>query len=406
VGTASLTHEPSPRFSGGGFDADAYGAAAGYPLGDRATFFDTRALVGSFSHFDEIFPGRLVRKAAAPSRLVRLAEPPLAWTFEGAARTVDDYLARTPTTGLLLARDDTILIERYQYGRTDRDRLTSFSMAKTVTAMLVGIAIAEGAIRSIDDLAGAYVPELAATEYGRTSLRHLLQMSSGVRFSEDYEGHDDFATLRANTYRLQGAGGSSALLPFNQRDVPPGTRFSYSSAETQVLGLVLARAVGRPVAQYLEEKIWQPMGAEADATWLIDNAGQEATFGGLNAVLRDWARLALLLAHDGHWRGRQIIPASWVLEATTVREDQPHLKPGVATPIFGYGYQTWILPTKRRMFLLWGVRGQRIFVHPEYKLVMVNTSVQKTSHDLPALEEMAALWFAFVRQHGRDGASR
>jgi len=91
-----------------------------------------------------------------------------------------------------------------------------------------------------------------------------------------------------------------------------------------------------------------------------------------------------------------------VLEATTVRDDQPHLKPGVATPIFGYGYQTWILPTKRRMFLLWGVRGQRIFVHPEYKLVMVNTSVQKTSHDLPALEEMAALWFAAVRWHAES----
>ena len=222
-------------------------------------------------------------------------------------------------------------------------------------------------------------------------------MSSGVRFSEDSEGHDDFATLRANTYRLQGAGGPSALIPFNQRHVPVGTRFSYSSAETQMLGLVLTRAAGRPVAQYLEEKIWEPMGAEADATWLIDNAGQEATFGGLNAVLRDWARLALLLAHDGHWRGRQLIPASWVLEATTVGDDQPHLKPGVATPIFGYDYQTWILPTTRRMFLLWGVRGQRIFVHPEYKLVMVNTSVQKTSHDLPALEEMAALWFAAVR---------
>ena len=389
--------EPPPRFDAGGFDADAYGAAEGYPLGGRETFFETRSLVGSFSHLDEIFSGRRVHKAPAASRLVRVAEPPLAWTFEDAARTVDDYLARTPTTGLLIARDDTVLVERYQYGRTDRDRLTSFSMAKTVTGMLVGVAIAEGRIRSIDDLAGAYVPELAATEYGHTSLRHLLQMSSGMHFSEDYEGHDDFAILRANTYRMQGAGGPGALLPFNRRDVPAGTRFSYSSAETQVLGLVLARAVGRAVAEYLQEKIWQPIGAEADATWLIDNAGQEATFGCLNAVLRDWARLGLLLAHDGHWRGQQLIPASWLLEATTVREDQPHLKPGVATPIFGYGYQTWILPTKRRMFLLWGVRGQRIFVHPEHRLVMVNTSVQKTSHDLPALEEMAALWFAAVR---------
>jgi len=395
--------EPAPRFAADGFDAEAYGAADGYPLGGRATFFETRSLVGSFSHLDEIFRARLVRKAPVSSRLVRVAEPPLAWSFEGAAQTVDDYLARTPTTGLLLARGDTILVERYQYGRTDRDRLTSFSMAKTVTAMLVGIAIGEGHIRSIDDPAGAYVSELAATEYGRTSIRHLLQMSSGVRFSEDYEGHDDFATLRANTYRLQGAGGPGALLQFNQRDVPPGTRFSYSSAETQVLGLVLARAVGRPVAEYLEEKIWQPMGAEADATWLVDNAGQEAVYGCLNAVLRDWARLGLLLAHDGQWRGHHVIPAAWVLQATTVREDQPHLRPGIATPVLGYGYQTWILPTKRRMFLLWGVRGQRMFVCPDFKLVMVNTSVQKVSHDLAALEEMAELWFAACRYAAREG---
>jgi CubicO group peptidase (beta-lactamase class C family) len=331
---------------------------------------------------------------------VRVAEPEITWTFQGAERTVDDYLARNPTTGLLVARGETIFVERYQYARTDRHRFTSWSMAKTVTAMLVGIAIDEGAIRSIDDLANAYVPELAATEYGRTSLRHLLQMSSGVRFSEEYSSRDDIATLAMNTYRLGGAGGPGAVTAFNERVAPPGTKFSYASAETQVLGLVLARAISRPVAEYLEQKIWQPMGAEADATWLIDNSGHEATFAGLNAVLRDFARLGLLLAHDGHWHGRQTIPAPWIMDATTVREDQPHLRPGTATPIFGYGYQTWILPTRRRMFMLWGIRGQRIFVDPDNALVMVNTAVHKLPADVPPLEEMAALWFGCVRRLG------
>src|SRR4030095_15759409 len=269
--------------------------------------------------------------------------------------------------------------------------------------MFIGIESSDGYIRSVDDPAGAYVPELAAREYGRTSLRHLLQMSSGVRFSEAYDGRDDVATLAANTYRLQGPGGPSAITPFNERDAAPGTRFSYASAETQVLGLVLARAVGRPVAEYLEEKIWWPIGAEADATWLIDNSGQEAAFAGINAVLRDYGRLGLLLAHDGNWRGRTVIPASWVMDATTVREDQPHVRPGTATPILGYGYQTWILPTQRRMFMLWGIQGQRIFVYPEKKLVMVNTAVHQVPLDLPPLEEMAALWFALVRQQ-RAGA--
>ncbi len=398
-----LSEEPSPRFSAGGPDADAYGAADGYPKGDRSTFFDIGSLVGSLSHLDEIFHGRLVRKAPVPSRFVRAGEPHITWTHEGVELTLDDYVARNPTTGLLVAYGDTIVVERYQYGRTDRHRLASWSMAKTVTAMLVGIAIQEGRIDSVDDLAGAYVPELAGTEYGRTSLRHLLQMSSGVRFSEVYDGRDDISVLSANTYRLQGEGGPSAVKAFDVREAAPGTRFSYASAETQVLGLVLARAVGRPLAEYLEQKIWWPIGAEADATWLIDNSGQEAAYAGINAVLRDWARLGLLLAHDGDWRGQQVIPASWVMDATTVRVDQPHLRPGTATPIFGYGYQTWILPTQRRMFLLWGVRGQRIFVYPELRLVMVNTSVHKQSIDLPALAEMAALWFALVR-HRRASA--
>ena len=204
-------------------------------------------------------------------------------------------------------------------------------MAKTVTAMLVGIALAEGRIRSIDDPAAAYVTELADTEYGRTSLRHLLQMSPGVRFREPHTGYDDASRLMYETFFRHGAGGPSAVTPFNQRAVAAGTKFSYASAEAQGLGLVLRAATNRPAAEYLESRIWQLIGAEADATWLVDNSGQEATYCGLNAVLRDYARLGLLLAQDGNWHGRQIIPAAWVMDATTVRADQPHLRPGTAT---------------------------------------------------------------------------
>jgi CubicO group peptidase (beta-lactamase class C family) len=275
-------------------------------------------------------------------------------------------------------------------------------MAKTVTAMLIGIAIGEGRIRSVDELAAAYVPALAGTEYGRTSLRHLLQMSSGVRFHEDYRPgfvSQDALQFILDTYMGLGPGGVRAVKSFNERERPAGTKFSYSSVETYVLGLVLTRAIGRPVAQYLEEKIWQPIGAEADATWLVDNSGQEVTCIGLNAVLRDWARLGLLLAHDGNWRGRQVIPAAWVLDATTVHLDQPHLWPGTATETEGYGYQTWIIPSERRMFMLWGAQGQRIYIDPESKLVMANTAVQEV-FDPPALRDMNALWSGLVRQLG------
>ena len=167
-----------PRFAQGGPDAEEYGVSQGYPIGDRTTFNRIPFLVGSHSHLDQIFEGRLVRHATTPSALERTAsEPPIRYEYEGKTFTLDDYLVRNPATGLLIARGDTILVERYHYARNDRHRFTSWSMAKTFTSMLIGIAIAEGHIHSVDDPANAYVPALADTEYGRTSLRHLLQIA-------------------------------------------------------------------------------------------------------------------------------------------------------------------------------------------------------------------------------------
>src|SRR5881409_356934 len=391
-GGAAAVAAPAPRFAAGGPDAEEYGAAQGFPMGERTTFFTVPFMVGSHSQLDQLFEARTVRRADRPSPLGRApSEPVIQYYYQGAAADLDRYLSRNPATGLLVARGDTILIERYQYGRNDRHRFTSWSMAKTVTSMLVGIAIAEGRIRSVDDPAAVYVPALAGTEYGRTSLRHLLQMSSGVRFVEEYSGRDDVARLSADTFRQVGSGGVEAVTPYDQRVLPAGAKFSYASVETQVLGLVLRNAVGRPVADYLSEKIWQPMGAEADATWLVDRTGQEATYCCINAVLRDYARLGLLLAHDGNWRGRQIIPSAWIAEATRVRPEQGHVKPGVATPFFGYGYQTWIFPGERPMFALLGVRGQTIMVDPTSRLVMVHTAVRKQSSS-PGPSELGALW--------------
>jgi CubicO group peptidase (beta-lactamase class C family) len=405
LASAASSTEPAspaaPRFAPGGPDAEAYGASDGYPIGDRSTFFRTPFLVGAFSHLDQVFEGRLVRRATTPSPLARAAsEPAVRYEYRGHTFTLDDYLTRHPATGLLVARGDMILIERYQYARHDRHRFPSWSMAKTVTALLVGTALAEGRIHSVDDPAAAYVPALAGTEYGRTSLRHLLQMSSGVRFVEAYSGRDDVSLLAASTFRQQvGAGGVDAVTPFNVRGAPSGTRFSYASVETQVLGLVLRAAVGRPVADDLHEKIWEPLGAEADATWLIDRAGQEATYCCLNAVLRDYARLGLLLAHDGQWRGRQLIPLAWIEDATRVHPGQVHLQPGIATPFFGYGYQVWLFPGERRMFALLGVHGQALFVDPASRLVLVHTAVRQQPVD-PAGAEAVALWRSLVRELG------
>ena len=391
-----------PVLSNTGHDADAYGADEGYPLGTLATGAEMRHLVATYSHFDELTPARIVARAAAASSFQRAAEPEIYYSFGGESRTIADYLSRQPTTGLLLARDDTILYEHYQYGRSDRDRFLSQSMAKTITAMLIGIATTDGLIKSIDDDVATYVTALAGTEYGKTPIRALLHMSSGVDFKETYDGQDDIARLGRDLFGRPGKAPVVSVAQFNTRVAPPDTRWHYASSETEILGLILRAVTGKPVADYLSEKIWQRIGTEADASWAIDGTGQEVTFCCFNAVLRDYARFGRLLAHDGVWNGREIIPRQWLMDATTVRSSDTHLAPGVATMYYGYGYQIWLLPGAERRFVLLGIRGQMIFVDPATKLVMVHTAVRSKAVDRDASAETIALWLAVVDQLGRS----
>jgi CubicO group peptidase (beta-lactamase class C family) len=175
-----------PRFHVDGPNAAGYGRNEGYPSCKGLDFVrEDRCKVGALSHFDTLFPARRVAASQAPTRFRRAAsEPVVRYTFAEEERTLDQYLGRRPVTGFLIARGDTILVERYQYGRTDRHRLASFSLVKTIIGLLVGIAIEKGTIRSIDDLAQAYVPALRGTAYGQTPIKDLLQMRSGVRFRE------------------------------------------------------------------------------------------------------------------------------------------------------------------------------------------------------------------------------
>ncbi len=389
-----------PVFSDMGPDAAAYGAEDGYPVGTRTTFTDACFLVGAFSHFDQLFPCHHMPRSATPWSFQRAAkEPDITYTFGGERRSISDYLSRNPVTGLLIARDDTILFEHYQYARSDRDRFLSQSMAKTFTAMLIGVAVGEGAIVSIDDPAEDYVPDLEDTEYGKTSLRNLLHMSSGVRFTEDYGGKDDDERLEVELlFGETGKSTAEIITQFNTRGADPGTKWNYAAPDPLVLGLVLRGATGRKVADYLHAKIWGPMGAEADASWIVDHSGQELTHGFVSAVLRDYARFGRLLAHDGEWQGRQLIPRQWVIDATTVPEQNSYLTPGRLVPGFplGYGYLTWILPGEKRMFALLGTRGQAIFIDPATRLVMVHTAVRKNF--VEPWDEALALWSAVLQQ--------
>lgn len=347
-------------------DEAALGKNEGYPA-CKAQEFAARGeacLVGTLSHTADLFPARKVAHGA-PSDIKR--------ADRADQLGADDYMAKNRNTGLLVLKDGVILAERYGYDRKPTDRFHSYSMAKTVVAMLVGIALAEQKIKSIDDRAEQYVPELKGHPYGQTSLRHLLTMSSGIAFSERYDGKDDVTELGRRTFGQQGPGGADTVAPFTRRALPAGTKFSYSSAETEVLGLVLRAATGKTLSDYLSEKIWVPMGAESDAYWLVDAGGYELGYAGLNATLRDFGRLGVLLANYGAQDGRQIIPAAWVKEATSVHA--PYLEVGVATQWNGYGYQTWLIRKGTPMFAAMGLRGQAVYVDPVSKLVIVHTAV-------------------------------
>jgi CubicO group peptidase (beta-lactamase class C family) len=228
-------------------------------------------------------------------------------------------------------------------------------------------------------------------------------MSSGVKFTEVYSGNDDVATLARLAAGNLGPGGLAVLEPFrtNERTSPAGTKFAYASVETEVLGFVLHHATGQSLADYLSAKVWQPMGAESDAIWIVDRSGQEAAYCCLGATLRDYARLGLLLANDGVARGKQVVPKAWIHEATKPTPGYPHLEPGVATPYLGYGYQFWVFPGKHRRFAMLGVRGQAIFVDPELNLVMVQTAVWKDYTDPEPRRERDALWRGVVARYGQ-----
>jgi len=382
-------------------DEEVLGKAKGYPVGTPATwFYDERVRVGSFSHLDDILPHDTMRRSVAPRPLPKAADEPFIWySFEHKTYRLNDFLDRQRITGLLLIRNGEVLAERYQYERTADQRFVSQSIAKSITSLAIGIALAEKKIGSLDDTVAKYVPRLAGSSYGETTIRNILRMSSGVRFNEAYDGNDDLKRFSIDRYRR---GSIAALREFQARDTEQGLRFHYASAETVNLVLVLRAVTGMSLTAYLTPRLWQPMGAEADATWIRTKDGTEVGSGSFNAALRDYGRRGILLANDGALGGRQIVPKDYLLEATDWHRQPEAFTPRKATPYFGYGYQFWLFPGEKRRFALLGVYGQSIFVDPELKLVMVITAAAKNASvgKEPLARERDALWRGVVGKYG------
>ena len=390
-------------------DEEALGRSAGYPVArNGAQAFEEFYRVGSFSAMDQIAAHCSLSPSPTPLAMEPAPGPPpgFRYSFQGQSHTLDDYLQRQRATALLVVKDGRLVLERYQYGRTAEMRMLSNSMAKTIVALAVGKALEQGHIRSLDDTAASYARELAGTLYGETPILHLLRMASGARFVEDYSGNDDHAQF--NRTRSQW-GAAQAAKGVRVREAPSGERFNYASAETQMLGLVLRAATGRSLCDYVSEHLWQPLGAQAGATWLVNPRDRvEIAAGSFNATARDWARLGWMMANDGMSGERRVLSADWLLAMTDPARQPEAFRPGrmnhKGSTFLGYGLQTWLLPGNSRRFQLLGIHGQAILVDPALKLVVVHLAVGKdasgnaSGHQLGA--ERTAMMRGIVTHYG------
>ncbi|MGQ3041762.1 MAG: serine hydrolase domain-containing protein [Brevundimonas sp.] len=307
-----------------------------------------------FRSMETVMPHALVSRGAGPVRALPTGEP----------ITVDPtaYMAAQRVAGVLVIQDGRIRLERYGLGIGETDRWVSFSMTKSLTSTLVAAAIADGSIGGLNDPVVRYLPGLAGGGYDGVTLRQLLTMTSGVRWDEDYTDPDsDVARFLSEPVR-DGRNPVVSFMSRLPREAEPGTRWNYSTGETNLVGTLVAAAENKPLAQLLSERIWSRAGMEADAFWALDQGGREIGGCCVSAVLRDWGRVGLLALEDGMIGGERITPDGWFAEAGSKQAD-------TGAPGEGYGYQWWTQDDG--VFNAYGIFGQTIRIDPERRLVIV-----------------------------------
>lgn len=281
----------------------------------------------------------------------------------------DEYLKDNKTVAFLIIKNDTIQYEKYFKGYDQQSIVASFSMAKSVTSILIGCAIDDGLIQSVNEPLTNYIPELKEKGFEKVTLKHLLQMTSGVEFNESYTNpFGDAATFYYGTNLRK-------EIEEMELEEEPGTRFRYVSGNTQLLGLALERALKtKTVTQYLQEKLWTPLGMQYDASWSIDREenGLEKTFCCINATAMDYAKIGRLYLNQGNWNGTPIVSPSWVQEST---------KLDTADGSAGFYQYQWWLPQPGKDFTAQGILGQYIYVHPEKNIIIVRLGSDKGKAD-------------------------
>ncbi len=281
-------------------------------------------------------------------------------TYKGKTYTPESYMAAFRVSGLLVIKDGRVVLERYGLGRRPEDRWTSFSVAKSVTSTLIGAAIRDGYIRSLDEPVTTYIPELKGSAYEGVTVRQLITMTSGVKWNEDYTDlNSDVAKVGLSVLE-PGVNPVVSYMRKLPREAAPGTKFVYKTGETDLAGILLSNAVHKPMAQYLSEKIWAPFGMEQDAIWVEDIAGHERGGCCMSMTLHDYGRIGMFMLGGGMANGKPVLPDGWVADAT-----RPHVKDPP------YGYFWWLTPGG---YEAEGIFGQSISVFPAEHLVVVQNS--------------------------------
>lgn len=344
------------------------------PIGTAHEVYDGTLMpdiqANTFRNIDRLFATRTVRRGETVYPLPQSDTPIGDLSFVSGGQRFDlyDYTSLNRISGIVAIKDGEIVYETYQLGNDDRSRWMSMSVVKSMSAILVGAAIHDGYIDSIDDSVADYVAELQGTAYDGVSVRQLLQMASGVQWNETYTdpSSDRRALLEAQI--AQEPGGMLDVMAALPRAAEPGSRWNYSTGETQVVAALVAAATGKHLADYLSEKIWARFGMEADANWWLDSPGGiEVGGSGLSATLRDYARFGLFLLQGGKVDGEQILPDGWVEAAST-----PQVIGGTLVP---YGYMFWPVEDSeaaihRGAYEAAGIFGQGIYVNPAENVVI------------------------------------
>jgi len=323
---------------------------------NNTLFWTPEQQVAGYRNSERISPTRRI-KSGGPVHPLPYAKVDLGNVKihgEDSSMTVDEYFTRQSVAGLLVISDGKILYERYGLGNTEDSRWISFSVAKSMVSMLIGAAIRDGYIDSVDEKVSDYLPRLKGSSYDQSSIKNVLQMASGVEWNEDYaDPNSDVARATWGTTELYD------YLRHKPRDAEPGEVFNYNTAETNLAGTLLRSAIGNNLSTYLSEKIWIPFGMESDAVWNLTEPGG-GEFGGccINATLRDYGRLGLFALGDGRLAdGTEVLPAGWMQESTMPSKG-----------FGGYGYFWWL--TAKDIFAATGIFGQGIYVNREENVVI------------------------------------